>query len=132
VNNIFVHGDSLQDYLVAVIDIDLVAAGNLIRESKIELSTKFWELGRLSINENVECKKVILTELQKFVKSKGLSSLEVVKNMHISEEPFSVENNMLTPTMKLKRFHMTKHYANELAALYTQGPVIASQSPRSK
>ncbi|XP_075261817.1 long-chain-fatty-acid--CoA ligase 5-like isoform X2 [Convolutriloba macropyga] len=130
VNNIFVHGDSLQDFLVAVVDINDDAVRRLIKDNQTSDKGDVKEFTRSSLNnpDNVDLKKVILSDLQKFVKAKGLSSLEVVKNIHIAEVPFSVENNMLTPTMKLKRFHITKTFANELNFLYQQGPIFLSKA----
>jgi long-chain acyl-CoA synthetase len=37
------------------------------------------------------------------VKDYGLISLEKIKAVHLYPEPFSVDNNLITPTFKIKR-----------------------------
>jgi len=39
------------------------------------------------------------------------------------KEPFSIENDILTPTMKLKRNVAKKHYSNEIQKLY-EAPIF--------
>ena len=130
VNNVFVHGDSLQDFLVAIVDIDDEAVqkflANQISNGKGDNAEDF-SRHMLNCERNSELKNHILTDLQKFAKSKGLSSLETVKNIHFAEVPFTVENNMLTPTMKLKRFQIAKTFANELKCLYIKSSTFLSK-----
>ena len=48
----------------------------------------------------------------------GLSQIEKVKRYVIATEAFSVDNGMMTPTMKVRRHEILKHYQTELEALY--------------
>lgn len=48
----------------------------------------------------------------------NLSVLERIKRFAIAREPFSVENEMMTPTMKVRRHVVGKAYAEELERLY--------------
>ena len=48
-------------------------------------------------------KKAVMEDLDALSKQNKLSSLEKPKDIYITEEKFSVENNILTPTFKLKR-----------------------------
>ncbi|WP_019628605.1 long-chain fatty acid--CoA ligase [Thioalkalivibrio sp. AKL10] len=41
-----------------------------------------------------------------------------IRHVHVVHEPWSVDNGMLTPTMKLKRPVITKHYAKAIEAMY--------------
>jgi len=50
-----------------------------------------------------EFKKVVIDDLEQLGKSNKLSSLEKPKDVIMTAEPFSIENNILTPTFKLKR-----------------------------
>ncbi len=50
--------------------------------------------------------------------NKKLSKIENIKKYFIINEKFSIENGMLTPTLKLKRFKIIQKYKNELEKLY--------------
>jgi long-chain acyl-CoA synthetase len=45
-------------------------------------------------------------------KENKLSSLEKPKDIYLSGDPFSIENDQLTPTFKLKRNQAKKAYQN--------------------
>ena len=49
---------------------------------------------------------------------KGLNSLERPKAITLVREPFTVENNILTPTFKLKRNVAKVHFKKEIDAMY--------------
>ena len=56
---------------------------------------------------------------------------EFVKRVHLTTEPFSVENDCLTPTMKLRRREVQKRYQAELDALYALGePSLSAASSK--
>lgn len=50
--------------------------------------------------------------------NKDLSIIEKIKNIIIIKEKFSIENRMLTPTLKLKKFKIIEKYKNQLEKLY--------------
>ncbi len=50
--------------------------------------------------------------------NEGLSVIEKVRNFALISEPFSVENAMLTPSMKIRRHIITKHYDEQIKGLY--------------
>jgi len=50
--------------------------------------------------------------------NKELAAIEKVKNFHILDEGFTLENNMLTPTMKMKRYVIVKKFFNVLNNFY--------------
>ena len=47
-----------------------------------------------------------------------LSKIENIKKYFIIDEKFSIENGMLTPTLKLKRYKIIQKYKNNLEKLY--------------
>ena len=49
---------------------------------------------------------------------RNLNSLEKPKDIYLSIDPFSVENDILTPTFKLKRNVGQKVYQAQIDALY--------------
>ncbi len=62
----------------------------------------------------------MLAELEDVGKRGGLNGFERVKNIHLTSEVFTIEDNLLTPTMKLRRFTVRKKFTAEIAALYKE------------
>ena len=50
--------------------------------------------------------------------NKKFSLLEKIKRFQLIDENFSIENGLLTPTMKIKRKKVTEKYKNQLEKLY--------------
>lgn len=42
----------------------------------------------------------------------------MVKAVHLSAEQFTVDNNLMTPTFKLKRAPLQQHFQKEIDAMY--------------
>ncbi len=59
-------------------------------------------------------------QIQKEIENinKNLSRIENIKKFFIINEKFSIENGMLTPTLKLKRYKIVQKYKNEFEKLY--------------
>ncbi|KAJ8592807.1 acetyl-CoA synthetase-like protein [Rhizopogon salebrosus TDB-379] len=118
---IFVHGDSLQSYLVAVVVPDPVALAPLV--STI-LGEKVTSDNTPALEKAIKDPRVVarvLAVLNKEAKKNRLAGFEVVKRVHVSLNPFSIEDNTLTPTLKLRRKDAFAKYATELQALYALG-----------
>ena len=50
--------------------------------------------------------------------NKNLSKIEKIKKFFIINDQFTIENNMMTPTLKLKRYKIIKNYKTELEKLF--------------
>ena len=50
--------------------------------------------------------------------NKKLTILEKIKKIQLIDENFSIENGLMTPTMKVKRKKVTEKYKNQLEKLY--------------
>ena len=61
-------------------------------------------------------KDQIQKELDKI--NKNLSKIEKIKKFLIIKDQFTIENNMMTPTLKLKRYKIIKNYKIELEKLF--------------
>ena len=59
---------------------------------------------------------IIENEIKKI--NKRLSKIENIKKFLVTKEKFSIENGMLTPTLKLKRFKIVQKYKNSFEKLY--------------
>ena len=73
-------------------------------------------------NESVH--QHLLTEMSKFAKANKLNSIETVKAIHLSCELFSIENDLLTPTLKSKRPQLRKYFAQQIHKLYVDNPKL--------
>jgi long-chain acyl-CoA synthetase len=51
--------------------------------------------------------------------NKKLAQVEKIKKIQLIDESFSIENGLLTPTMKVKRKKVTEKYKKELESLYS-------------
>uniref|UniRef100_A0A7N6AUX4 Long-chain-fatty-acid--CoA ligase n=1 Tax=Anabas testudineus TaxID=64144 RepID=A0A7N6AUX4_ANATE len=109
---VFVHGDSLQACLVAIVvpDPDFLCDWT---KRTLRLQGSYQELcGRADV------KAAILEDMLRLGKEGGLKSFEQVKAIHINTELFSVENGLLTPTMKAKRNEIRQHFRPQIDELY--------------
>ena len=50
--------------------------------------------------------------------NKKLSQIEQVRKFLLIDEEFSIENDMMTPTLKVRRFKVKEKYQSQLEALY--------------
>ena len=62
--------------------------------------------------------KALLEHLQRLGKERGLNGFEQVKKAALRLDPFTVDNGLLTPTLKLKRVNLRRHFAQLIEELY--------------
>jgi long-chain acyl-CoA synthetase len=72
----------------------------------IVLSLKYKDITEEQIQEEID--KI----------NKNLSKIEKIKKFFIIKNQFTIENNMMTPTLKLKRYKIIKNYKEELEKLF--------------
>ncbi|KAG9834342.1 hypothetical protein KCU68_g11722, partial [Aureobasidium melanogenum] len=66
----------------------------------------------------------------KIGKKNKFNSYERVRNVRLMVEPFTVDNELLTPTLKLKRPQTAKKYRTTIDEMYTEAE--AQSSARAK
>ncbi|XP_033948728.1 long-chain-fatty-acid--CoA ligase 1-like isoform X2 [Pseudochaenichthys georgianus] len=113
VAQVFVHGDSLQACLVAVVvpDPDFLSGWT---KRTLGLEGSFQELcGR------AEVKAAIFEDMMRLGKEGGLKSFEQVKSIYVHTELFSIENGLLTPTLKAKRNEQRQYFRSQIDNLYS-------------
>lgn len=64
--------------------------------------------------------KAILADFNKLATENKFSGLERIKQVHVCSEAFTIENDLLTPTMKIKRNIAQKVFTAELDELYSR------------
>ena len=74
------------------------------------------EVEKIKNLSDKEINEIISSEVKKA--NEGLSSIEKIRKFIIAKEPFSTENGLLTPTMKVKRHKVFEIYGETLDDLY--------------
>ncbi|KAJ6107673.1 hypothetical protein N7523_008996 [Penicillium sp. IBT 18751x] len=127
----YVHGDSMQTFLVGIFGVapDTFAPfaskvlGREIAQTDIDA------IKAALTDEKI--RKAVLRDLERVAKKHKFQGYERVKNVSLRLEPFTVENNLLTPTLKLKRPPTVKAYREVLDQLYAQA-LDEQSAPRAK
>ncbi|RIA95101.1 hypothetical protein C1645_758188 [Glomus cerebriforme] len=117
---VFVHGDSLRNHLVAVVVPDpetFVPWANMLTGKNVSLGD---EKGLESLINDPKVRKEFLIEMDKIGKHAKLRGFEFVKAIYLTNVPFSIENHLLTPTLKLKRHEAQKVFRSVIDNLYNE------------
>jgi long-chain acyl-CoA synthetase len=120
----FVHGDSFQSCLVAVIvpDEEPVLAWAKASADGTLKNLSFEQLCRSEVLSGE-----LMSEVLKLSKENGLHGFETVRAIHVEPKPFTTENDLVTPTFKLKRQKARDYYEKEIVDMYASVP-----PPKSK
>lgn len=102
-----------QQFMAALIVPDFDAVRGYCRQNDIEAKNTNMELIKQQ-----EVHKLFDKELR--MMNKKLASHEKVRQFRLLLEPFTVENGMLTPTMKVKRKVLEREYADIIAEIYEE------------
>tara|TARA_B100000963_G_scaffold219924_1_gene191694 strand:- start:139 stop:1839 length:1701 start_codon:yes stop_codon:yes gene_type:complete len=94
---------------------NLLCLNDKIKQSFVYGDKKTF-LVALIVSETIENKK----EIQLYIENmnKNLSVIEKIKKFKIIKDDFTIENGMLTPTLKLKRKKILEKYKQDLEKLY--------------
>ena len=112
---LFVYGDSLQSYLVAIIVPDeAYIRKKWTVDNGVAESTSFDEICKIP-----KLKADILADMNQKAKEGKLLGFEVVKKIHLESKIWTPED-LLTPTQKLMRFNAKKKYQNEINEMYAE------------
>ncbi|CAF1311843.1 unnamed protein product [Adineta steineri] len=108
---VFVYGNGYKCYTVAIIVPDAEILEKYARDNKITGDI-------VTLCNKKEIKDLIFNDLKQLEKAHSLKGFETVKDIYLHPEQFSVENNLLTPTMKTKRPELGKYFETEIEEMY--------------
>lgn len=108
VQQIFVYGDSLQSHVVAVVVPEPASITALAKELSLPNQDDVDALCK-----DPKVKEAYLKELGKVGKDAKFRGFEYVKNVYLHPTPMSVENDLLTPTFKIKRPQAKKAFQED-------------------
>ena len=117
IEQIFVHGNSLKSYLICI-----------AYPKKDDIINYFKNKGIKEINENnyknylenEDLKKEIINVMDKFGRENNLMGFELPKKIYLVKEPFTIDNQIMTPTMKLRRHFARKYFEEQINKLYDE------------
>ena len=110
VTQIMVYGDSYKNCAVAIVVPDEVSLATWAKANGKEPNDVY--------EDQAEYAKVVLDSINEVAKAKKFNSLEKPKEIYLTQDPFSIENDMLTPTFKMKRNVGKKLYQKEIDEMY--------------
>ncbi|XP_076206349.1 long-chain-fatty-acid--CoA ligase 6 isoform X1 [Aptenodytes patagonicus] len=112
VAQIYVHGDSLQAFLVGIVVPDSEVMPGWAKKRGFDGT--YAELCK-----NKELQQAIMEDMVRLGKESGLHSFEQVKAIYIHSDMFSVQNGLLTPTLKAKRPELRDYFKKQIEELYS-------------
>ncbi|XP_050218183.1 long chain acyl-CoA synthetase 6, peroxisomal-like isoform X2 [Mercurialis annua] len=123
VSQCFVHGDSLNSSLVAVVSVDedvlkAWAASEGIQSGNLE-----------QLCNDPRAKAAVLADMDAVGREAKLRGFEFAKAVTLVVEPFTMENGLLTPTFKVKRPQAKAYFENAITKMYAE---LATSDPSPK
>ena len=109
VNNILIYGNSMKNNIIGIVVVNKKECASFLGEEKVDID-KIKKDERI-INE-------IRKDFERLAKEANFNSLEKVVYFIISNEDFTVENECMTPTMKMVRNKIEKKFKKEINDLY--------------
>ena len=91
---------------------------NFIEQSLVYGDNKPYLVGLIVLNPKYKgaTEEKIQEEIENI--NKNLTKIEKIKKFLIIKKQFTIENNMMTPTLKLKRYKIIQNYKKELEKLF--------------
>ena len=114
VEQIFVYGDSLQNYLVGILVPKRDPVIEFLKNKGIEASKDNYK----DYFDDKDLINDIIKEIDTFSRNNDIKGFEIVKKIYLSKEPFTIDNNLLTTTMKLRRHIAKNKFSEEIKKLY--------------
>uniref|UniRef100_A0AAQ5X2U9 Long-chain-fatty-acid--CoA ligase n=1 Tax=Amphiprion ocellaris TaxID=80972 RepID=A0AAQ5X2U9_AMPOC len=113
---VFVHGDSLQSYLIGIVVPDPEVFVDWAKDRGFVGSHE-------ELCQNPDVKNAVLEDMKAVGKEAGLKSFEQVKDLYLHPETFTVANGLLTPTLKSKRTDIRRVFQEQISSMYSKTPI---------
>ena len=120
VTQIFLHGESLFNYAIALVYPDLNECIAFLKENKKLGDIDYDKLTYNDLPENKIMEKEIAKDCDKVGRQHGLKGFEIPKKIRIISEGFTPQNNLMTATLKLKLTDIRVKYLDTLKKLYEE------------
>lgn len=110
ISNFMVVGDK-RKYLSGVVSIEKDSFLDELPAMGLETSCSLEEIAK-----HPRTREILLKEIEET--NAELARFETIKKFYISPEEFTIENGLLTPSLKLRKKEILKKFATEIDALY--------------
>lgn len=118
---VWIFGDSLRDHIIGFVVVDPDRLKKHCQE--IGAATNDEQYDKLL--ETPALKQTVFESLIELANENKLNSLERPKQLQLLREPWTPENGILTPTMKIKRNIAKTEFAEQIAQLYAAPVLVA-------
>ena len=116
----YVHGDSTQAFLVSIFGVDPVTFAPFA-SSILHRTITPTDVGAIKAAcKEPKIRQAILKQLDDIGQKNKFNSYEKVRACWLEIDPFTIENELLTPTMKLKRAQTAKRFKDVLNRLHEE------------
>lgn len=112
INQIFIYGDSTRFCLVAVVIPKIEEVAAFLKKEKISKDEY------IQACNSKELRDFVKEELDKVAAEKSLPGYERIRAVAIDSVEWTIDNNMLTPTFKLRRKNLTDKYEKIIEDMY--------------
>ena len=110
ISQIMIYGNSTMNNIIAIICPDKAHCARELEISEEEL---------IKDEENPKLKKIILNDLDRLAIDANFNGLEKVKFILLTFEGFTIQNECMTPTMKIVRKKVEIRYKNRIEKLFS-------------
>ncbi|CAL8087555.1 unnamed protein product [Calicophoron daubneyi] len=124
----YLDGNSLHPYPVAIIQPDFgmlrkrmheIQFGESSGQTEDSCVKPFSSMSAEELCKNQLARRIIFDEMTTIGRKNGLKGFELPKAIHLTTEQFTIDNGMLTPTLKLSRPNVRRHFATTIQNLCT-------------
>ncbi|KAG4095044.1 acetyl-CoA synthetase-like protein [Neocallimastix lanati (nom. inval.)] len=115
VNQIFVHGESLESQLVGIIVPKKKEFMEYAVANGVDASLSFEDMCK---DKNII--KKLVNDINVHARSHNLKGFETIKNIYLEPHEFTEEENLLSPILKVKRGQALQKYRSIIKGLYDE------------
>ena len=116
----FLHGESLYNYSIALVYPELNECIAFLKENKKLGDIDYDKLTYKDLPGNKIMEKEIAKDCDTVGRQYGLKGFEIPKKIRIISEGFTPQNNLMTATLKLKKTDIRVKYNDTLKKLYEE------------
>ena len=120
INQIFIHGESLFSFAVALVFPELKECIKFLKENKKMGDIDYDKINLNDLSKNKIMEKEIVKDCDIIGRKQDLKGFELPKKIRIITEPFSLQNNLITPTLKLKGRNIQMKYKGLIKEMYNE------------